>query len=155
MSAETSFAAQIDAAISSGENLDAILRRILDHFGAQVGTVHRLDPASGTLKLAGQRGVVEALLGVIGEIPMGKGIAGAAAQARTPIRLCNLQQDDGKGVAKPRAKETGMEGAIAVPILVGGDLRGTLGIAKATRYDWSDAETQALGEVAVQVARVL
>ena len=34
-----------------------------------------------------------------------------------------------------------MEGSLAVPMLVGGELRGVLGIAKAEAYDWSESET--------------
>jgi L-methionine (R)-S-oxide reductase len=75
-------------------------------------------------------------------VPIGKGIAGLAAERREPIALCNLQTD-ASGQARPAAKSTGMEGSLAVPMLVNDELRGVLGVAKACEYDWS-AEEKAL-----------
>ena len=59
------------------------------------------------------------------------------------MTICNLQTDT-SGQAKPGARATGMEGSVAVPMLVDGDLRGVLGIAKANAYDWPAEETAAL-----------
>jgi hypothetical protein len=44
--------------------------------------------------------------------------------------MCNLQIDD-SGVARPAAKETKVEGSIAVPMLLEGKLYGTLGHRQA------------------------
>ena len=57
--------------------------------------------------------------------------------------MCNLQTDD-SGVAKPGAKMTQMEGSLAAPMLRHGQVRGTLGVAKPTAYDFSDDETALL-----------
>ncbi len=132
---------------STGSSLHAILLRVLAHFACEVGTIHRLDPDSQTLKLEAQRGVPDGLLERVREIPIGKGIAGLAAQRREPVQVCNLQTD-GAGVAAPRARETRMEGSIAVPMLSGFALRGTLGIAKPTSHTFSEAETALLLRIA-------
>src|SRR5437870_12503733 len=99
MTTYTTFNAQLDAAIANGETVEALLRRIVDHFDAQTGTIHRLDPGTGRLKLAAQIGIPEALLARIGDIPVGTGIAGAAARDRKAVNICNLQSDC-SGVAR-------------------------------------------------------
>ena len=53
--------------------------------------------------------------------------------------ICNLQTDD-SGVARPAARETKVEGSIAVPMLLNGTLYGTFGIAKPVAYDFTKEE---------------
>jgi putative methionine-R-sulfoxide reductase with GAF domain len=123
---------------------------VLTAFGCTVGTVHRLRPGAPILDLAAQRGVPEAILPQVREIPVGKGMAGLAAERRQPVQVCNLQTDD-SGVAKPAAKQTKMEGSIALPMLVAGELRGTLGVAKPTVHEFTAEEVRCLLEVAERI----
>ena len=120
-------------------SLESALQSILDHFGCQAGTYHT---ASGQLlTLAASRQIPPPVIALIEKVPIGKGIAGLAAERRSPITICNLQTDD-SGQARPAAKNTGMEGSLAVPaIRADGSLAGVLGIAKAQSHDWSEAET--------------
>lgn len=118
------------------------LQAVLDHFGCQAGTYHRLQ--DGALQLAASLHIPPPVLSLIQHVPVGKGIAGLAAERREPVSLCNLQTDE-SGQARPAAKSTGMEGSVAVPALgPDGTLLGVLGIAKATAHDWSDAEKAAI-----------
>jgi L-methionine (R)-S-oxide reductase len=108
------------------------LEEILAKFGCQTGTLHRTMPDGETLELVCQIGVPESLMDKISAIPFGKGIAGAAAERREAVELCNLQQDLG-GVAKPDARQTGVAGSLAVPVFAGrnpAEVIGTLGIGK-------------------------
>lgn len=130
--------------------LDAV---VSDFFGA-TGTLHRLDPADGLLKLVAQKGIPEKLLPVIGTIPVGKGIAGVAAERRAPVELCNLQQDLG-GVAKEGARATNVQGSLAVPCLDGEDLRGTLGVGMTVPHDFTEEEQQRLMALGREVAAKL
>ena len=128
------------------------LDQTISSFGCTTGTLHRLDPADGHLKLVAHRGIPEALMPVIQSIPVGKGIAGAAAQRKEPVELCNLQTDT-SGVAKPGAKQTHVQGSLAVPVLdVGSRLCGTLGIGKLTPYEFSAEEKDRLTETARSIA---
>ncbi|MEZ0388227.1 MAG: GAF domain-containing protein, partial [Verrucomicrobium sp.] len=77
--------------------------------------------------------------------------AGAAAERREPVELCNLQADLG-GVAKEGARQTNVQGSIAVPILEGESLRGTLGIGKMVPYDFSESEKATLLLIAADMA---
>ena len=133
---------------------DALLERILAHFACPVGTVHLLDGASGMLKLAAQRGLPPPVLDKVGVIPIGKGMAGIAAERREPVQVCNLQSD-ASGVAKPGAKLTRMEGSIAVPMLDGERLAGVLGVAKPVEYEFSAVETELLSAIGARIAQHL
>src|SRR5438045_3559758 len=97
-------------------NLEASLHQILADFDCQTGTIHVLDADSGMLQLRAQHGLPEALLAKVSTIPVGKGMAGIAAERKEPVQVCNLQTD-ATGVAKAGAKLTQMAGSITVPIL--------------------------------------
>lgn len=127
------------------------LDQTIESFGCVTGTLHRLDPADGHLKLVAHRGIPEALMPVIQSIPVGKGIAGAAAQRKEPVELCNLQTDT-SGVAKPGAKQTQVQGSLAVPVLDGDRLCGTLGIGKREPYEFSPEEKNRLIAAATAIA---
>jgi signal transduction protein with GAF and PtsI domain len=128
---------------------EAVLTAALAHFDCQAGTVHLL--RGGVLKLAAHRNLPPQVVQIVETVPIGKGIAGLAAERREPVTICNLQTDT-SGQARPGAKATGMEGSIAVPMLANNDLRGVLGIAKAGAYDWSDDETRLLTQLAAALA---
>ena len=135
----------------SAADWQSFLQQVLAAFDCTTGTLHRLDAADGMLKLVASERIPEHLMGVISIIPVGKGIAGAAAQRREPVEICNLQTDT-TGVARPDAKTTGVQGNIAVPILDGDRLCGTLGIGKFQPYDFTDAEKAQLLELTAAIA---
>ena len=135
----------------------AVLVKVLENFQCVTGTIHRTDPSTGLLMLATQHGippqVLPMLLPKIDNIPFGKGIAGCAAQRKEAVQLCNLQEDLG-GVAKPDARKTNVQGALAVP-LVGADgkVLGVLGIGKMQPYEFNDSEVADLNKVAELLAK--
>jgi signal transduction protein with GAF and PtsI domain len=131
-------------------NPQAVLDESIRAFGCQAGTVHWLDAQDGMLKLAAHRNLPPPIVQIVATVPLGKGIAGLAAQNREPVSLCNLQTDT-SGQARPAAKTTGMEGSIAVPMLVAGELRGVIGVAMAGAHDWTDAEKSLLLAIAAKL----
>ncbi len=139
----------IEAALRKRDT-QSVLDESIRAFDCQAGTVHWLDAAGGMLKLAAHRNIPEMIVQLASVVPIGKGIAGLAALNREPVSLCNLQTDT-SGQARPAAKATGMEGSLAVPMLVGGELRGVLGVAKAAAHDWSDAEKSLLLAIAARL----
>lgn len=145
-----SLPAAVESALAS-QSVQAVLDAAIAHFGCAAGTVHLL--RDGILQLAASKNIPPPVQQIVATVPIGKGIAGLAAQQRAPVTLCNLQTDD-SGKARPGAKATGMEGSVAVPMLADGDLRGVLGIAKAEAYDWPEAETDLLMAIASRLAAV-
>jgi putative methionine-R-sulfoxide reductase with GAF domain len=130
------------------------LEEILASFDCVTGTLHVLNMENGLLELKGQVGIPDFLLPKMSTIPIGKGMAGIAAERMEAVQVCNLQTDE-SGVARPAAKDTKVEGAITAPMILEGKLYGTLGIAKKEPYEFNEAETAALMEVATALAQKL
>lgn len=139
---------------TSPPDWQAILDACITAFSGSTGTLHRLDPTDGLLKLVAQQGIPPQLMPVIQTIPVGKGIAGAAAERRGPVELCNLQQDLG-GVAKPGARQTNVQGSLAVPCMHGEELRGTLGVGLMVPHDFTEDEKARLLALGREVAASL
>lgn len=140
----------------SAEPVDwqAVLDATMEDFDCCTGTLHRLHADTDILHLVVQHGVPAQLMPMIELIPVGKGIAGAAAARREPVELCNLQKDLG-GVAKENARQTNVQGSIAVPIMEGGELCGTLGIGKMVPHEFSAEEKARLAQIAEEIAPFL
>ncbi len=128
------------------------LAGVLAEFSCQTGTLHRAD--GEFLDLVAHVGVPEMLIPKISRIPFGKGIAGAAAERREPVELCNLQQDLG-GVARPDARQTQVSGSLAVPVFSpdGAKVLGTLGIGMMAPHDFTGEEKARLAGIAAEVGR--
>lgn len=132
---------------------DEQLQDILAQFSCQTGTIHRAEAGEQLLLLVTQIGVPDSLIDKISTIPFGKGIAGVAAETRAPVELCNLQQDLGN-IAKADARQTGVAGSLAVPIISAhsSEVIGTLGIGKYVPYEFTEAEKKSLTEHAAAIA---
>ena len=130
----------------------ALLDQTLAAFGCSTGTLHFLDPTDGLLHLAARTGIPDFLLPKMTVIPIGKGMAGIAAERRQPVQVCNLQTD-ASGVARPSAKDTQMEGSLAAPLLLDDHLYGTIGIAKPVPYEFSDEQIAALTQISEAICR--
>lgn len=129
----------------------AVLETCIDALSGSTGTLHRLDPADGMLKLLAQKGIPPQLMPMVQAIPVGKGIAGVAAERREPVELCNLQKDLG-GVAKEGARQTNVQGSLAVPCLHGEELRGTLGVGMMVPHDFTEEEKAQLMALGREIA---
>lgn len=133
---------------------DAVLRAVIAHFDCATGTLHFLEEGTSLLKLKAQKGIPPFLIPKVEVIPIGKGMAGIAAERREAVEMCNLQTDD-SGVARPAAKETKMEGSIAAPLLLDGTLYGTIGVAKPVPYDFTEAEKTELLQIGEAICKAI
>jgi L-methionine (R)-S-oxide reductase len=136
------------------ETLEKILRETLAKFNSETGTIHRLDEETQLLHLVAQAGLPPQLLDIVKTIPVGKGIAGETAQKNRPVTICNLQTDT-SGVARPAAKQTGVGGAVCVPIRNGDKIVGTFGIGTVREHQYSAAEINAVQAIANSLAESL
>lgn len=132
------------------DRLDSLLDRILAQLGCTTGTIHLLEPHSRLLKLAAHRGIPD-VVGKIESIPVGKGMAGLAAERAEPVQICNLQSDN-SGVVRPGARASKMRGSVAVPMIAAGTVRGALGVAKPVAYEFSRAECDLLLRIGALIA---
>jgi signal transduction protein with GAF and PtsI domain len=130
----------------------AALEAVIAHLAADSGTVHRAGE-DGHLHLTAIVGAYPPpVMDAIRRIPVGKGLAGLAAQRLEPVTVCNLQEDP-SGQVRPGARATGMEGAITVPCIdANGTLRAVLGIANRAARTFTPDEVRALLERARAIA---
>jgi GAF domain-containing protein len=149
---------QIANALSTGPDrqagFDKALHLLLAHFQSETGTIHTLNSEQQLLHLAAQSGLPPAMLDIIKTIPVGKGIAGETAARGAPVTLCNLQSDT-SGVARPGARQTGVGGALCVPIRKNESVAGTLGIGTIRPYQYTAEETSLLEEAGSLLAEYL
>ena len=135
-------------------DLEKILRDTLAQFNSETGTIHKLHAPTQLLRLIVQVGLPPQLLNLVSIIPVGKGIAGECAQKNRPVTICNLQTDT-TGVAQPAAKQTGVGGALCVPIREGDKIIGTLGIGTQREHEYSAKEINSLQDLANTLAAQL
>lgn len=144
------FLEQIKTQLQSSQGdtaLEPVLQTTLKHFNSETGTIHKLDANTQLLQLTAYVGLPPKMLDIVKTIPVGKGIAGETAAKNQPVTICNLQTDT-SGVARPAAKQTGVGGALCVPIRVGDRLVGTFGIGTMREHEYSAAEINLLLDVA-------
>ena len=131
-----------------------VLENVISVFDCSTGTLHFLDKKTDLLQLQAHKGIPPFLIPKLTTIPVGKGMAGIAAERKEAVEMCNLQTDD-SGVARPAAKETKVEGSIAAPMLLDGKLYGTLGIAKPVPYDFTEDERNSLLKIGEAMSKAL
>ena len=144
------YVSQIESLLKSGRDpqtvLEESLRLVLTTLNSETGTIHRLDPEKQLLQLVTQVGLPPFMLDIVKTIPVGKGIAGETVVRGGPVTMCNLQTDT-SGVAKPAAKQTGVGGALCVPIRRGNAIVGTVGVGTIRQHEYTPEETRTLEDV--------
>jgi L-methionine (R)-S-oxide reductase len=130
-------------------DMQAQLEEIVRRFGADTGSIHLLE--DGVLILKAEVGLPPHVAEIVRRVPVGKGMAGLAAERNEPVSSCNIQTDE-TGNVQSGAKATGVNGAIVVPIRdVQGRARGALGIGVHHTYEYTVEETAQLLDLASQL----
>ena len=135
-------------------DFEKLLRDTLAQFRSETGTIHRLEDQTQLLHLVAYVGLPPQMIDIVKTIPVGKGIAGETVAKNRPVTICNLQTDT-SDVAEPSAKQTGVGGAVCVPVRVGGNtgkIVGTFGIGTVREYEYSAAEINALQDIANSIS---
>lgn len=125
------------------------LAAILKQFTADSGTIHLMG-SDGQLHLVAAIGIPDPVLNVIQTVPVGKGMAGLAAERKEPVNICNIQSDR-SGDVRPGAKATGLQGSVALPMLADGRVVGVLGVASHSERTFTDDEVARLLQAAASL----
>ena len=148
---------QIEVLLKNDPNRETVLEQVLHvalaQFRSETGTIHLLDDEKQTLFLAAQVGLPPQMLEVVKTIPVGKGIAGQVIAQNKPVTICNLQTDS-SGIAKPGAKQTGVGGALCVPLRDSDKTVGTPASA-IRQHEFTPDETRELEEIGRLIGRFL
>lgn len=127
------------------------LEQTIREFGADSGSIHLLE--GGALRLKAHYGIPPQVVEIVTTVPIGKGMAGLAAERNEPVSSCNIQSDD-TGNVKSGARATGVGGAMVVPIRNSrGEAIGALGIGVRRQYDYTAEETARLLSIADELGR--
>ncbi len=129
----------ITSAASDADALTTIVQRLK----GDSGTIH-VAGTDGQLHLqAATPGFPDFVMQTIRTIPVGKGMAGLAAQRRAPVDACNIQTDT-SGDVRPGARATQLSGGLVVPIFRGDAVIGTLGVGNRAERTFTAEETDEL-----------
>jgi len=145
----------IRSAPTQEQGAEQALGAILDATTTTSGTVHLIPPGGQMMELLAARDIPPVVLDKVRTIPIGKGMAGVAVEKRQPVTTCNLQQDDAGGIIRQGARATGVQGALAVPIIVDDDAIGALGVATREPRDFTRAEVDTIVAMANVLGRAL
>lgn len=133
------------------QDLNVALARIVSQLGADRGTIHLLG-LDGVLHLrAATPNIPKPVIDAIQNVPVGKGMAGLAVERNQPIDACNIQTDK-SGNVRPGARATGLQGAIAVPMVRDGAPAGALGVANFAERTFTTAEVDLLLQAGAMIA---
>jgi L-methionine (R)-S-oxide reductase len=108
-----------------------ILSEIISFYDCSTGTIHLLEKDTSLLKIKAHQGIPEFLLPKLSTIPIGKGMAGIAAERREAV-----------------------EGSVAIPMLIKSKLYGVFGIAKPVSYDFTKEEIDSLLKLGEEISRL-
>lgn len=129
--------------------MQAELEEIIRLFNADTGSIHLIE--EGVLILKAQVGLPPHVAEIVSRVPIGKGMAGLAAERNEPVSSCNIQSDE-TGNVKAGARATGVNGAIVVPIRdEQGAVQGSLGIGVHHDYEYTEEETARLLGIAAKL----
>jgi len=160
--------------LAAGKEMAAILDQLLsdlrEHFGIEHAMVLMLDECAKRLYTVASTGYEAS--GVGSEIPLGEGVIGVAARARTPIRISHFAseyvysravQESSAAAGLPGALETKIplpglpepHSQLAAPIIAGETIFGVLFAESKEDRRFGYDEEDALATLAVQLGLVL
>jgi len=126
--------------------MQAQLEEIVRQFNSDTGSIHLIE--DGLLVLKAHVGLPPHVVQIVSRVPIGKGMAGLAAERNEPVSSCNIQTDN-TGNVNSGARATGVNGAIVVPIRDSqGQVQGALGIGVHHDYEYTGEETARLLQTA-------
>ena len=125
---------------------DLWLGEFLTAHGGVAGTVHRR--AGEVLTLTSSVRIPPPVVEMVRSVPMGRGMAGQAADSKRPFQTCNLKSDPSADV-RPGARLVAAQAAVALPVLdAQGEVRAVVGIAFSREGEIASAEVARLSAAA-------
>ena len=155
--------AEVEHLVAGSLDVDDVLKRIAEAtarlVGAPVVQVFTADPVARVLRLRAASGQAEGgQFGLPTTIAFGEGIAGRAAEGKTPFYVSDVTQDS-RALSAQWARESGIVRMLVVPLLAGEEILGVLTVRSQTE-SLADEENRALitslasqAAVAIQNAR--
>ncbi|HET6673892.1 MAG TPA: GAF domain-containing protein, partial [Nitrospiraceae bacterium] len=138
-----------ECSVSTMEELYSL---VAPHFGIDSYWDYDSDDAGGGLRLVGSAGITEETAPAFQYLRFGEALCGTCAQARAPIIVERLQEFTDPGSVL--VKQNGNRAYACYPLIIKGQLFGTLAFASRSREVFEPEETEFLGTIARYVAMV-
>jgi signal transduction histidine kinase len=138
----------IHSTLEPQEALQLIVSEAVRLMGASSGSVVLINPTTGLLEIHASHNLPAAAAKL--KLRVGEGITGWVARTGKPARVGNVKHD-------PRyvAARRGVHSELAVPLEVGGEIRGVLNMDSDRPEAFSADDQELLQELAVQAAKVI
>jgi len=138
----------IHSTLEPQEALQLIVSEAVRLMGASSGSVALINPTTGFLEIHASHNLPSAATKL--KLRVGEGITGWVVRTGKPARVGNVRQD-------PRyvAARRGVQSELAVPLEVGGEVRGVLNMDSDRTDAFSADDQELLQELAVQAAKVI
>ncbi|MGH7361087.1 MAG: GAF domain-containing protein, partial [Candidatus Methylomirabilales bacterium] len=139
--------------------LEGALTRLHEFLDLDASVVYHLEPGTDELRLLASRGLSQAEAQSVDRLALGEGFAGRVAATGEPLVVEDVTTD--RRLARPVLREIGLRALLVVPLLVRGEVRGALGVAKREAGTLGPEEVRLLTvvagplAVAIQNARLL
>lgn len=138
--------------------VEAWLAEFVERNGGFVGSVHLSEPAEeGEIVLVASHNLPVSVRNGTAVIPLGKGMAGTAAQRRAPVAISDFQTDT-TGVAVRGGRAAGSQGSLTLPVFEPVDdtrLVAVVGLGFTEQRDFTAEEIAKYAEDATTVLTAL
>jgi len=138
----------IHSTLEPQEALQLIVSEAVRLMGASSGSVVLINPTTGLLEIHASHNLPSAATKL--KLRVGEGITGWVVRTGKPARVGNVRQDARYVAARP-----GVKSELAVPLEVGGEIRGVLNMDSDRTDAFSADDQELLQELAVQAAKVI
>ncbi|HUT56853.1 MAG TPA: GAF domain-containing protein [Phycisphaerae bacterium] len=143
---------EVAAVASTSLDLETILQNSLDRVLAvieiEVGAVHLYDEATGTLRLAAQRGVPPHLITAIESVPITDSLAGQVVESAEPLVVPDVATGLRPLLAVPAG---GSRAYVGAPMRAKGRVLGVLSVVGRTGRQFGEDDVTLLSSIADQV----
>ncbi|HEX8074830.1 MAG TPA: SpoIIE family protein phosphatase [Thermoleophilaceae bacterium] len=128
--------------------LDELLTRLRVILGVDTAAVLLLDPEAGEVVARAAKGLEEEVEAGV-RIPLGKGFAGRVASERRAIHIEDVATAD---ILNPLLREKGVASLLGVPLVVAGEVLGTLHVGTLTPRTFTQDDVELLQLAADRMA---
>jgi len=146
-------AADVSRSLDLDDVFGAALTRTMEAMGMEVGAAYRLEEDGETMALIAHRGLSEALVSHLTQLPLWAGAAGRAAREERPVVLA--VSDYPKSTLKGLLEAEGLKMAVSVPLIAKGRTLGAISLGSSVVRDVPLEEFSLLAAIGQQTGMAM
>ncbi|MBI3105601.1 MAG: GAF domain-containing protein [Candidatus Rokubacteria bacterium] len=140
----------LTATLSLEEVLDRIVRAAVELFGSSVSRLWLVEEGGDGLSLRAHAGAITDVTGIT-RLQVGEGLVGRIVATRSPLVVRDLG-DDSRPLNLARLRAEGAVSFAGVPLMLGSQILGALGVATRTPRDFGEEDLSLLQSLATHAA---